>query len=220
MSARRRPQVGQHSSASGSALLGLDGFEVVSAELVGGEWQLVVQTTATMVGCVGCGVPATPHGRRLVRMRDLPIGGRPVVLLWRKRLWRCREPACGVRTWTERAAAIAPRTVLTQRARAEACRRVGKDAHAVAAVARDLGVGWATVMRAVQDYGRSLVEDPTRLDGVAALGLDETSFLKATRLAPTRYVTGLVDLERGRLLDVVADRTRAAVGGWLHARTH
>jgi transposase len=55
---------------------------------------------------------------------------------------------------------------------------------------------------------------------VAALGLDETSFLKATRVAPTRYVTGLVDLERGRLLDVVADRTRAAVGGWLHTRTH
>ena len=58
-----------------------------------------------------------------------------------------------------------------------------------------------------------------RLDGVARLGLDETSFLKATRLAPTRYVTGLVDLEQGRLLDVVADRTRAAVGRWLHART-
>jgi hypothetical protein len=43
--------------------------------------------------------------------------------------------------------------VLTERARAEACRRVGKDAHAVAAVARDLGVGWATVMRAVRDHG-------------------------------------------------------------------
>jgi hypothetical protein len=29
---------------------------------------------------------------------------------------------------------------------------------------------------------------------VAALGLDETSFLKATRVAPTRWVTGLVDV--------------------------
>jgi transposase len=101
--------------------------------------------------------------------------------------------------------------VLTQRARAEACRRVGKDAHAVAAVARDLGVGWATIMRAVAEHGRPLVEDPGRLDGVAALGLDETSFLKATRLAPTRWVTGLVDLEGGRLLEVVA--------GWLGARS-
>jgi hypothetical protein len=66
-------------------------------------------------------------------------------------------------------------------------------------------------MRAVTDHGRSLLEDLGRLDGVAALGQDETIFLKATRTAPTRYVTGLVDLERGRPLDVVADRTRAAV---------
>jgi hypothetical protein len=210
--------VGQQGSASGSLLLDLDGLEVVSAELVGGEWQLAVQTTATVVGCGNCGVRATPHGRRLVRVRDLPVGGRPVVLWWRKRLWRCREPACRVRTWTERVTGIAPRAVLTQRARAEACRRVSKDAHAVAAVARDLGVGWATIMRAVADHGTPLVEDPTRLDGVAALGLDETSFLKATRLAPTRWVTGLVDLERGRLPDVVADRTRAAVDGWLGGR--
>jgi transposase len=165
--------VGQHHSASGSRLLDLDGFQLVSAELQGGEWQLAVQTTATVTGCVGCGVRAAPHGRRTVRVRDLPIGGRPVVLWWRKRIWRCREPACGVRTWTEQAAAIRPRAVLTQRARAEACRRVGKDAHAVAAVARDLGVGWATIMRAVHEHGTQLVDDPTRLDGVGRLGLDE-----------------------------------------------
>jgi transposase len=186
--------------------------------VVGGEWQLEVQTTATVVGCRGCGVRAEAHGRRTVRVRDLPIGGRPVVLAWRKRIWRCREPACRVRTWTERVAAIGPRAVLTERARAEACRRVGKDAHAVAAVARDLGVGWATIMRAVHEHGTPLVDDAARLEGVVALGLDETSFLKATRLAPTRWITALVDLERGRLLEVVADRTRAAVAGWLHAR--
>jgi transposase len=74
-------------------------------------------------------------------------------------------------------------------------------------------------MRAVAEHGTPLVEDSARLDGVAALGLDETSFLKATRVAPTRYVTGLVDLEGGRLLEVVADRTRAAVAGWLGARS-
>jgi transposase len=85
-------------------------------------------------------------------------------------------------------------------------------------VARDLGVGCATIMRAVADHGTQLVDDPRRLDGVATLGLDETNFLKATRLARTRWITGLVDLERGRLLDVVADRTRAAVDDWLGAR--
>jgi transposase len=203
--------VGQHGSASGSILLGLEGFEVTTAEVIDDEWRLAVQTTATTVGCAACGSQARLHARRTVRVRDLPIGGRPVVLVWRKRIWRCGEPACDVRTWTEQQAAIRSRAVLTERARAEACRRVGKDAHAVAAVARDLGVGWATVMRAVRDHGRPLVDDPTRLEGVTALGLDETSFLKATRMAPTRYVTGLVDLERGRLLGLVADRSRTAV---------
>jgi len=153
--------VGQHSSGSASRLLGLDGFEVLAAEVVSVEWRLVVQTTAELVGCPRCGVRAEAHGRRTVRVRDLPAGGRPVVLLWRKRIWRCTEPACGVRTWTERVAGIGPRAVLTERVRAEAARRVGKDAHAVAAVARDLGVGWATVMRAVGDHGRPLVDDPT-----------------------------------------------------------
>jgi hypothetical protein len=40
--------MGQHSGAAASRLLDPDGFQLVSAELVGGEWQLAVQTTATM----------------------------------------------------------------------------------------------------------------------------------------------------------------------------
>ena len=67
--------MGQHSSASVSALLGLDGFEVVSAELVGGEWQLVVQTTAMVIGCRGCGVPAKPHGQGAGPADRWPAGG-------------------------------------------------------------------------------------------------------------------------------------------------
>jgi hypothetical protein len=175
-------------------LLGLDGFQLVSAELVGGEWQLVVQTTTTVIGRVGCGVRATPHGRRVVWVPDLPIGGRPVVLAWHKRICLCREPACKVRTWTERVAAIHPRAVLTERTRAKACRRVGTDAHAVAAIARDLGVGWAAIMRAVYDHGTALVEDPARRrGGRAGAGGDQ---LPQGQPPGTRWVTGLVDLER------------------------
>jgi transposase len=98
--------------------------------VVGGEWQLKVQTTVTVVGCVGCGVRAEAHCRRTVRVRDLPIGGRR----W---CWpgTSGSGAVGVRTWTERVAATGRRAVLTERVRAEACRWVGKDAHAVAATA-------------------------------------------------------------------------------------
>jgi hypothetical protein len=72
--------VAQHSRASASRLLGLDGFEVLAADSMGGEWQLTIQTTVTVVGCFGCGTRAELHRRRTVRVRDLPNGGRPVVL--------------------------------------------------------------------------------------------------------------------------------------------
>jgi hypothetical protein len=68
---------------------------------------------------------------------------------------------------------------MTERARARACRRVGRDGHSVAAVARDFGVGWHTIMRAVVDHGTPLVDHPARTAGVRALGVDETSFLRA-----------------------------------------
>jgi transposase len=89
--------VGQHSSASASRLLGLDGFAVLATEVAGGEWRLMVQTTAEFVGCPGCGVRAQAHGRRTVQVRDLPAGGRPVVLCWRKRVRVHLHMSFGVR---------------------------------------------------------------------------------------------------------------------------
>ena len=210
--------MGIESSASAVALLGLPDFVVLAATEVDGELHQLIETTAERVGCPECGVVAVAHGRRPVWVRDLPAGGRPVALRWRKRVWRCADRDCEVRTWTECSEAIAPRASLTERARREACRRVGRDGHSVAQVARDLGVGWSTVMAAVRDHGRPLVEDPQRLAGVVALGLDETAFLRASAAHPTLYVTGFVDLDRARLLDVVAGRSARAVHDWLGGR--
>jgi len=36
--------------------------------------------------------------RRRTDVRDLPAGGRPVILVWIKRAWRCMEPDCPRRT--------------------------------------------------------------------------------------------------------------------------
>jgi len=150
-----------------------------------------------------------------VVVRDLPVAGRPAKLRWRKRLWRCHEPVCPVRTWTERHEAIAPRASLTDRAKAAVCRQVGEDGDSVAQAARAFGVGWQIAMNAVREQGQLLVADPDRVAGVTALGLDETAFLKATRTHPALYVTGMVDVRTGRLLDVVPERTAAAVATWL-----
>jgi len=202
-------------SASAAALLGLDGFVVLAAAVVDGELHQLIETTASVVGCSTCGTAASAHDRREVRVRDLPSGGRPVVLVWSKRVWRCADADCPVRTWTETTPLILPRASLSERARRDACRRVGRDGHAVAQVARDLGVGWSTVMTAVRDYGEPLVDDPERIGTVDALGLDETSFLAGNQFHHTLYVTGFVDLSGHRLLDVVPGRSATSVSDWL-----
>jgi hypothetical protein len=109
---------------------------------------------------------------------------------------------------------------MTERARAEACRQVGEQNRSVACVARDFGVGWSTVMAAVYDYGRPRVDDPGRLAGTTALGLDEVAFLRANAHRHTVFATNIVDLVRGRLLDVVAGRSGRAVHDWLGTRPH
>lgn len=199
-------------------MLGFADLRVLDAVEVGGELEVVVETTAVRAWCRSCGVRAHAHARPEVVVRDVAAFDRRVRLRWRKRRWRCREAACPAGTWTETHPGIASRAALTERARRQACRRVGKGGEAVAVVARDLGVGWHTVMRAVEAYGRPLVDDPARLAGVRMLGMDETAWLAATRTHHTLYVSGMVDTATGRLLDVVPDRTASAVIRWLGAR--
>ena len=76
-------------------------------------------------------------------------------------------------------------------------------------------------MRQVTDRGKPLVDDPKRLDGVSAVGVDETAFLRACSTHPTLYATGIADLTPGRparLLDVVEGRSGTVLAGWLAAR--
>ena len=198
-------------------MLGLSELRVVGSTEVDGELELLVETGAERDWCQACGVRAHAHDRRDVVVRDLGAFDRHARLRWRKRVWRCREPLCETATWTETIDAVGVRQSMTQRARENACERVGRDGDSVAQVARDMGVGWHTIMRAVKDYGQPLIDAPARLENVSALGVDETAWLTATRWRHTQFISGLVDTATGRLLDVVADRTAKAVGGWLGA---
>jgi transposase len=99
------------------------------------------------------------------------------------------------------------------------CRRVGEDGDSVAEVARAFGVGWHTAMDAIRSHGQPLVDDPARTEATTAMGVDETVFLHANRARHTTYVTGMVDLDRARLLDVVEGRSGKVLGDWLEART-
>ena len=75
-------------------------------------------------------------------------------------------------------------------------------------------VCWWTVMDAVVLHGTPLVEDPKRVKRVRALGIDETSFLSATREHRSIYVTGLVDLNRKRIIDMVEGNAAPDLRRW------
>jgi len=84
----------------------------------------------------------------------------------------------------------------------------------VAAVARDFGVCWWTVMNAVIEHGTPLVDTPDRVGTVTKLGVDETSFQAARPGVATKYVTGLVDLERRAMIDMTPGNTAADLRRW------
>ena len=204
-------------SGGATALLGMDGFVVLEQVEEHGEIWLLVETDRDLVGCPTCGVRAVGHGRSVVEVRDLPIGGRAVRLVWRKRRWRCVDQDCPAKTFTESNEAV--EGSITWRAAEEICRLVGEDGGSVAAAARSFGLGWHSAMACVVRHGRPKVDDPRRLHGVRALGVDEHKMLAAGPTHHTIYATQLVDIDRALLLDVVRNRSAASVSDWLSQRT-
>jgi transposase len=200
-------------SGDASALLGMEGFVVLSQSEEDGVCGGRVERRADVVGGPSCGVRATGHGRSEVQVRDLAMGGRPVRLVWRKRRWICLDPDCRAKSFTEDSDLI--EGSLTARAATEICRRVGQDAHSVAQVARDMGVGWATAMDCVRRHGEPLADDPCRIGATRALGIDEHKVLGANKDHHTLYATSFVDVVTGQLLDVVRGRSADDVAYWL-----
>jgi transposase len=195
-------------------LLGLPDMRVLGVAEGDDELVVTVETIAQRAWCPTCGVRAEAQDRSTRSVRDLSCFGRPVRLDVRRRRWRCRERMCAARTWTEDVEALDTTAVLTRRAGAEACRQVGQQARPVAAVAREFGVCWWTVMNAVIEHGTPLADDPGRVGPVDKLGVDETSFQAARPGRATRYVTGLVDLDGRRMIDLVPGNSAADLRGW------
>ncbi len=88
----------------------------------------------------------------------------------------------------------------------------------MAQVAAELGVAWGPMMAAVVEYGTPMLDNPARMQGVEALGVDETSFLTANAKHHSQFVAGMVDVTASRLLDVVQGRSGTVLCQWIAAQ--
>jgi len=178
-----------------------------------------IELERSLVGCPTCGVMATVKDRHVVRLTDLTMAGRKIVLAWNKRRFWCRESACPQGSWTEVDRRIAaPRLRITDRAARWATFQVGHGGRPVSDVADDLGCEWHTINDAVLAYGEALVDHPERFSDVASLGLDEHLMVREGERHHRQFVTALVDVDHGQLLDIVPDRTGDAPKAWLRER--
>jgi transposase len=198
-------------------LVGLEAVRVLEVARGGdGRLHVAIESTDVRAGCPGCGVQAEPKDRDRVELVDLPAFGSAVRMVWVKRRWCCPEQLCGWGSWTERNDSIAaPRCALTRRAGLWATEQVGRLARPVSQVADELGVAWHTVMDAVELYGTALMEDPDRIVGVRAIGVDETKWLAARATEPTRWVSAVVDVEASSVIDLLKGRNATDLTGWL-----
>jgi len=194
---------------------GAAGFEVLAVVDDGMELVVDVETTAAVVGCSSCGSRAIPKDRRWVILRDVPAGQRFVRLRWRKRVWRCGDDDCEVNTWTEQSDLADPRRLLTTRAAEWATDRVEAIEGTPASIARGFGVSWSTVWSAVERIGTERVGDPARVGPASMVGFDETVMSPASRRRRRRFVTAVVDVASGQLLDVFEGRDAKDLRAWM-----
>jgi transposase len=197
------------------ALVGLKDVRVLHYARRGPEVELVIEQVVNDPRCQSCGAAARVKERPLVRYVDLPVYGTAMRLGWRKHRMRCPEPGCPRGSWVLGDHRIAAKScLLTTRAAKWATVQVGTG-RTVSEVAAELGCDWHTVNDAVTTYGQALLAaDRKRLNRTAAIGLDETSFVRLGEQR-TSYATTVCDVQHHQIIDILPSRHFVDVAGFL-----
>jgi transposase len=185
------------------------GIAVTSVHPSASELVIGVACLAPSMPCPACHQPsARIHGHYHRTVADLPCAGRNVILALTVREFVCSTPTC-------------PRTIFTERLPG-LVESYGRMTPRLIALVQSLGLvaGGQMGTRQAERTGiattaptllRHLMQVPTPVTrAVRVLGVDDFAWKKRFT-----YGTILVDLERRKIIDVLADRESAPVEAWL-----
>src|SRR5262245_20109592 len=151
------------------------------------------------------------HSRYRRTVADLPCRDRPVVLRLIVRRFRCARPDCSQAIFCERLPGLldahARSTAQLTAAHRAIGLALGGEAGARLADRLDMPTSPDTLLRRVKDGAHEPAAPPRYV------GVDDWALRKGQR-----YGTILIDLERGRVLDIFEGRDGSALAAWLQER--
>src|SRR5437588_6016897 len=185
------------------------GITITSVHPSATELVVGIACESASMPCPECDQPSTRiHGSYQRTVADLPCAGRNVILALTVRKFVCTTPTCSRRIFTERL----PGLVETY------ARMTGR----LIALVQALGLVAGGQMGTRQADRTGIASTPSTLlrhlmrlpaptlRAVRVLGVDDFAWRKRFT-----YGTILVDLERRKIIDVLADRESATVEAWL-----
>lgn len=186
-----------------------DGLRLDDLVLTPSTAVALLASTAATAACPRCHAPSDRvHSRYRRTVADLPLQGRFVALRLLVRRFRCTRPDCPRDIFCERLPGLL-------RARARTTARLadvhcaigfalGGEAGARLAARLDMPTSPDTLLRRVKDTPDEPAPPPRYV------GVDDWALRKGQR-----YGTILIDLERGRVIDIFEGRDGSALASWL-----
>lgn len=173
---------------------------------------VTVHSTEMAALCPSCGEASTRiHSQYHRRLNDLPASGYPVVVVLNVRRFLCLNSSCSRKTFAERfptlTAPNAQRTTRLQTVLQQLGLALGGEAGARLGRHMGLRTSPTSLLRLIRQSTIPQPEHPARI-----IGIDDWAFKRRLR-----YGTLICDLETGKPLDLLPDRSVQTVCAWLEA---